>query len=139
MPSTSFVTPTPAGVANAVISRVLTGGQQGVEPRDFTPGMSTKEQINQLSAEDPIYGSMVKSMYDGNAARGIYAGRDPYTTYAALAFADWIASLFRPARKTGETYKGPKEQHQAGRSTQEFFGPSKHLPKDKPAVSTGRM
>lgn len=131
--------PTPTGVASAVIARVLSGEENGVETADFQPGMTVKQQIEQVSREDPVYGSIVNSMNNGNAARALYAGRDPYTTYAALKFADWIASLFRSRPKPTAMESGPSNQQNIGRTAQEFLGSSKGLPKDKPNVPTGRM
>lgn len=56
----------------------------GHDPKPFAPGMTVPEQIAQLSAEDPLYASMIKQIQQGTAHRSlIFNGGDPYTGYAA--------------------------------------------------------
>ena len=81
----SPVVPNPTSFATAVFTDLINDTPYaGHEPKPFAPGMTEREKIEQLSREDPLYGSMIKQIETGRAhSQMIFYGADPYTGYAA--------------------------------------------------------
>lgn len=82
------VVPTVSDFTTAFLVNYSNPFPPGDTPKPFTPGMTTREKIEQVSREDPIYGSIVKSIESGSAHKSLITSKaDPYTGYAAAHLA----------------------------------------------------
>lgn len=93
LPGQSII-PTPKNFITAILTNLANPPPPGITPKPFSPGSTNREQIDQLSQEDPIYGAIVKSIETGSAAKSLLAsGADPYTAFAAAHLARELPTL----------------------------------------------
>ena len=104
LPSNNFVAPNMQSVATSLLASLVSGPKPRDTPKPYEPGMTSSQQIEQLSREDPNYGSTVKAIQQGQAAKAlVYNGGDPFTTYAVMHLAgvisDYIHGRKQPQQK----------------------------------------
>lgn len=86
--------PNPNSFLSAVLTNLANPPPPGVKPKPFPVGSTNRQQIDQLSKEDPVYGAIVKSIESGSAAKSLISnGADPYTGFAAAHLARELPGL----------------------------------------------